>query len=74
MIEAKKFKAQNALMLVHSFCQLEEDDDEVFQDYCRFLKLFNAEGKMNSLVFGEHIGSIDLFFAWVKGEGRYLKV
>lgn len=74
VIEAKKFKAENALMLVHSFSQLKEKNDEAFQDYWQFLRLFGVEGKMNSLVLAKRISCINLYFAWVKGEGKYLEV
>jgi len=73
VIEAKKFEAVNALMVVHSFSQLKEKNNERFQDYCQFLKLFDVEGKMNSLAFAKNIGGINLYFGWVKGEKRYLE-
>ncbi|MBA7658320.1 hypothetical protein ES703_66270 [subsurface metagenome] len=73
VIEAKKFKTGNALMLVHSFSQLKDKDNESFQDYCQFLRLFGVEGKMSSLVFTKNIDSINLYFGWVKGEKKYLE-
>lgn len=73
IIEAKKFKAENALMLVHSFSQLNEKDNEGFQDYCQFLNLFGKQGAMNSIVFARNIDGIDLYFGWVKGEKKYLE-
>lgn len=73
LIEAKRFKAENALMLVHSFSKLNEKDDEEFQDYCQFLRLFDKHGKMNSVVFAKSIGGINLYFAWVKGSRKYLE-
>ena len=69
VIEAKRFNAQNALMLVHSFSQ----SDEWFDDYCQFLALFGVKGETDSLVFGKKVDGIDLYFAWVKGDKRYLE-
>jgi len=69
VIEAKRFNAQNALMLVHSFSQL----DEWFDDYCQFLALFGVKGKLDSLVFAKILDGINLYLAWVKGDKRYLE-
>jgi len=68
MIEAKSFKAENALMLVHSFSQ----SNECFEDYSRFLNLFNLEAKPDSLVFVGTIEGINLYLCWVKGDPKYL--
>ena len=74
VIEAKRFNAKNALLLVHSFSQLEAQDDDAFQSYRQFLGLFNAFGQMNSLVPAKSVSGVNLFFAWVKGEKEYLEV
>lgn len=68
VIEAKKFNAQNALMLVHSFSQATEG----FADYCRFLALFGLKGEENSLVLAKNVNGIDLYFSWIKGSEEYL--
>ena len=69
LIEAKKFSAQNALMLVHSFSQA----DEWFDDYCQFLALFGLSGiTPDSLVFARSVDGVDLYFSWVRGDRRYL--
>ena len=73
VIEAKKFNATNALMLVHSFGKSSEEDNEAFQDYCRFLDLFDVSGSMESLVRGKNLNGIDLYLAWVNGEKKYLE-
>jgi len=62
IIEAENFGAKNALMLVHSFSQ----NDEGFDHYWQFSKLFNSDGKINSLVFTKNIRGIDLYLGWVK--------
>lgn len=69
VIEAKRFNAQNALILVHSFSQL----DEWFDDYCQFLALFGVKEEPDSLVFAKTLDGINLYFAWVKGNKRYLE-
>jgi hypothetical protein len=73
VIEARKFGARGALMLVHSFDRSGEEEGETFQDYCRFLDLFGVTGRMDSLVLGKNVSGIDLYFAWVDGEKKYLE-
>ena len=68
IIEAERFKAENALILVHSFSQ----DNEGFDDYCQFLDLFDLRGEIDSLAFAKSTHGIDLYFGWVKGEEKYL--
>jgi len=69
IIEARRFTAQNALMLVHSFSQ----SDEWFDDYRQFLALFGLKGiTPDSLVFARNINGIDVYFGWVRGDERYL--
>ena len=68
IIEAEKFKAENALMLVNSFSQ----SNEWFDDYDQFLALFNLNAEPDSLVFAKNINGIDLYFSWVKGDEKYL--
>ena len=77
IIEAEKFNAQNALMLVHSFSQT----DEGFDGYSNFLSLFGVKAEPDSLVFAKSIKAnnstvshIDLYFGWVKGNPEYLKI
>lgn len=70
IIEANRFHAKSALMLVHSFSQI----DEWFDDYHEFLALFGARGEIDSLVFAKNISGVDLYFGWVKGNKRYLEI
>lgn len=69
IIEAKKFKAENALMLVHSFSQC----DEWFADYSQFLALFGLKAEPDSLVSARNTSGMDLYFGWVRGDEKYLK-
>lgn len=68
LIEAKRFNAPNALMLVHSFSL----HNEGFEDYEQFLALFRVKAKVDSLVFAGNINGIKLHCAWVKGNTKYL--
>ncbi|MFQ5736776.1 MAG: hypothetical protein ACE5GY_07935 [Thermodesulfobacteriota bacterium] len=68
ILKARDLNASTAVMLVHSFCQ----DHTWFEDYQTFLKLFGKEGQLNSI---DHVGQrqgVDLYFAWVTGEAKYL--
>lgn len=69
IIEAKKFNAKNALVLVHSFSQSYEH----FEDYNQFLALYGLSGEKDLLIGPVNINGIDLYFGWVKGEPEYLK-
>jgi len=54
VIEADKFNAKVALMLIHSF----GDDPQAFSDYRQFLTLFNVNDvPENSIVYGKKVGS-----------------
>ena len=69
LIEAKRFNAPNALMLVHSFSR----GNEWFEDYQQFLALFGARGGIDSLVFAKNIDGVNLYFGWAKGDERQLQ-
>lgn len=67
-IEAKRFSAKSALVLIYSFSQC----DEWFEDYVRYLSLFNLENiTTNSLVYAQSIRGVDLYFGWVRGDQKY---
>ncbi len=70
LIEAKRFNAEHALMLVHSFSQ----EDNHFNDYAEFVSLFNAKDKasVNGIVSGGIVDSVSLYLGWVRGEQEYL--
>ncbi len=70
LLEAKKFCTKNALMLVHSFSQTYEHYD----DYKEFLALFNLSAEKDKLIGPVNIRGINLYFAWVKGEEKYLSI
>jgi hypothetical protein len=68
IIEAKRFHAQHAVMLVHSFSQTEE----WFPDYEKFLSLYGIETGVNRIVSAGELDGIKLHFAWVRGDAKYL--
>ncbi len=74
VIEAKKFNAPIALMLVHAFEKTKEKYDESFQAYCQFLSLFSKQGEENTIVLLKRLGSVNLYGGWVKGNKEYLEV
>jgi hypothetical protein len=74
VIEAENFNARNAMMLVHSFSQ----SYQWFDDYCQFLALFGIKTRKDALkdsvVYGKNVKGTRLYFGWVKGNPRFLKV
>jgi hypothetical protein len=71
MIEAERFTATSAMMIVHSFSQ----SDSWFEDYQAFVHLYGIDnaviGKLYHL--GE-ISGINLFSGWVRGDEKFLKM
>jgi len=68
LIEAQRFNAPNALMLVYSFSR----ENKWFEDYQQFLALFGVAGKVDSLVFAKNVNGVKLYFGWVTGDKKYL--
>lgn len=68
IIEAQRFNAANAVMLVHSFSQ----SSEWFQDYAAFVSLMGGSAKENSMVSIGSRSGISLHLAWVCGNASYL--
>ncbi len=71
LIEAKRFDASFALMLVHSFSQT----DEWHTDYADFASLYGINNARPGAVhYTGSFDGVDLYLAWVKGEERYLEM
>jgi len=68
IIEAKRFHAKYAVMLVHSFSQTAEG----FDDYNHFVELSGVTAETNKIVFGGQYLDVHLYLAWVSGDKRYL--
>ena len=60
IIEAERYTAPNALVLIHSFSASHEH----FDDYVKFLALFNVVGEKESIVGPIKISGIDVYFCW----------
>ena len=69
VIEAKRFGAGHAVMLVYSFSQ----SDAWLDDYYRFAALFDAQASANAVSALGRAGGIAFYGAWVRGETRYLE-
>lgn len=62
LIEAKRFHAGNAVVLVHSF----STRNEGFADYSRFVGLFGASAEVDRLIRANSCGEIELYFGWIR--------
>jgi len=68
LIEAQRFCAPHALMLVHSFSQ----EHKWFNDFAAFVGLYGKEVVPDSIVYvGERSGK-HLYLGWVTGEEEFL--
>ena len=70
VVEARRFNAAHAMMLVHSF----SPSDEWFDDYDQFLALFGTSGAPNTITSVGKRSGLFLYFAWVRGEEHYLRM
>ena len=69
VIEAKRFGASHAVLLVHSFSQTHEWLD----DYERFLGLFGSGAAAGNVATLRSDGPVQLHATWVCGAERYLR-
>jgi hypothetical protein len=66
IIEAKRFNAQYAMAIVHSFSA----EHKWFSDYQDFLSLFGVQGKVNELVELPISEGLRIFTGWVVGKPK----
>jgi len=64
IIEAERFHAKHAILLIHSFSM----SDEWFEDYKKFAMLFNASVGIDEVKSVGLRSNIELHLAWVRGE------
>jgi len=64
LIEAKRFNAGSAVMLIHSF----SESDQWFKDYQAFLSLFGVTAAPGKLHFLKNTHGVDLYSGWVRGD------
>ena len=69
LVEADRFNASLALMLVHSF-----GEDVGFEDFAAFAHILGAAAEPNAVSHvGERAG-VDLYLGWAQGEAEFLTV
>jgi len=69
LIEADRFCASHALMLVHSFSQ----EHRWFDDYAAFAGFYGIEAEVNAIHYAGKVSGKDLYLGWVVGEKEFLK-
>ena len=67
VIEAKRFCASKAVMIVHSFSQ----ESLGFDDYAAFVDLYGEPASLGKLVKACDVEGVELYFGWAKGEQRF---
>lgn len=70
ILEAERFNAAYAVMLVQSF----SGEDEWFEDYAKFLRLYGVEVKITELHSLGLLSGIHVFSGWVRGDIGFLGV
>ena len=68
IIEAQRFNAAHAVMLVHSF----SPSSEWFQDYAAFVSLMGGNASEDSMTSVGLRSGVSLHLAWVRGNAHYL--
>ena len=68
LIEAERFRAASAVMLVHSFSQ----EHKWFEDYQAFIGLFGKSAEPDSVTYIGRRNGIALYTAWVVGDPEFL--
>ena len=68
IIEAQRFNAASAVMLVHSFSQ----SNEWFQDFAAFVSLMGGVAAENGIISVGNRSGVALYLAWVHGNNDYL--
>jgi hypothetical protein len=68
LLEAERFCAPAALMMVHSFSQVQR----WFNEYAKFAGLFTTSPQPEAIVHAGRRYGRELYLAWVTGEVRYL--
>jgi hypothetical protein len=69
ILEAQKFNAKNAVMLVHSF----NPEMLWLDDFQAFTNLFDVQVLPEKLYFIKDINNVHFYVAWVKGNGNFIK-
>jgi hypothetical protein len=67
LIEAERFNAPHALMLVHSFSQMHER----FEDYCAFADRMGVAVEPNQIVSVGKRANVDLYLGWPRERQKW---
>lgn len=71
ILEAKRFTAKSAVMVVHSFSQ----SDLWLEDYQDFLKLYGVvDAKIGKLYFLTELWGIEVYSGWARGDAKFLQM
>lgn len=71
ILEAQRFNARSAVMVVHSFSQ----SDQWFDDYRAFTEIFGVQGvAVGRLHFLTAVNGIRVYSGWARGEERFLQM
>jgi hypothetical protein len=71
LLEAQRYNARHAMMLVHSFSRAKAG----FDDYCAFARSLGGSPQVNAITtIGERAANNTLHLAWVTGDERFLTV
>ncbi|MFC1719905.1 DUF6946 family protein, partial [Pseudomonadota bacterium] len=68
IIEARRFRTKEAVMVVHTF----SPTNEWLADYQNFLALYGLKAAVDEAVSTQLESGINLHFAWVHGDEKYL--
>jgi hypothetical protein len=68
ILEAERFNAKYAVMIVHSFSQ----ENEWYGDFENFLGLFSAKSQIGELTNLTNLNGIQVCAGWVRGAKRFL--
>jgi hypothetical protein len=68
ILEALRFNARSAVMLIHSF----SSESLWLDDFQTFASLFDVKAEPDKLYFLKNINGIPFYIAWIKGNQKFL--
>jgi len=69
ILEARRFGARHAVMLVHSFSQ----ELKHFEDFAAFANLFQQSAAPNQMMMAKRFDDVTLYLGWAVGNAEYLR-
>ena len=64
VIEADRFRARSAVMIVHSFSR----ENRWFEDFKEFVALFEKNAEIDHLCMLQEVRGVNLFAGWAQGK------